>query len=107
MDADQVVSFNPGGANAGLAYVVRVDGGLANDPSLTDPKRDLKCGKYAYWARLRLNRRTTSEGAAIDALAQAFVDNTGLQATIARFPPEPTGRRMRKCSSARTRIKAR
>lgn len=86
MDADQVVSFNPGGAQAGNAYVIRVDGGLANDSSLTDPKRDLKCGKYAYWSALRLNRRTASEGAAIDALAQAFVDNTGLQATISIIP---------------------
>ena len=85
-DSDQVVSFNPGGANDGLAYVVRVDGGLANDPSLTDHKRDLKCGKYAYWAGERLNRRTTSEGAAVDAYMQAFVDNAGLQATIGIIP---------------------
>jgi ABC-type phosphate transport system substrate-binding protein len=86
MDADQVTHFNVGGDNAGLAYVVRVDGGLANDPSLSDPKRDLKCGKYAYWASERLNRRTTSEGADVDALAQAFVDDTGLQATISIIP---------------------
>ncbi len=86
MDADQVVSFNPGGAQAGNAYVIRVDGGLANDPSLTDPKRDLKCGKYAYWSALRLNRRTASEGAAIDALTQAFIDNAGLQNTIGFIP---------------------
>lgn len=86
MDADQVVSFNVGGANAGLAYVVRVDGGLAHDPSLTDPKRDLKCGKFAYWSALRLNRRTASEGVSIDALAQAFIDNASLQATIAVIP---------------------
>ena len=86
MDADQVVSFNPGGANAGLAYVVRIDGGLANDPSLADPKRDLKCGKFAYWAGWRLNRRTTSEGAAIDQLAADYVTNAGLQATIAVIP---------------------
>ena len=86
MDADQVVSFNPGGANVGLGYVVRIDGGLANDPSLSDPKRDLKCGKFAYWSSLRLNRRTTSEGAATDALTQAFIDNAGLQATISVIP---------------------
>ena len=86
MDADQVVSFNVGGAQAGNAYVVRVDGGLANDPSLTDQKRDLKCGKYAYWSALRLNRRTASEGAAIDALTQAFIDNAGLQITISQIP---------------------
>lgn len=86
MDADQVVSFNPGGAQAGNAYVISVDGGKAYDPSLTDPKRDLKCGKYAYWSALRMNRRTASEGAGIDALAQAFVDNAGLQATIGIIP---------------------
>jgi ABC-type phosphate transport system substrate-binding protein len=86
MDADQVVSFNVGGANAGLAYVSRVDGGLANDPSLTDPKRDLKCGKFAYWSALRMNRRTASEGASIDALSQAFVDNANLQVTISQIP---------------------
>ena len=86
MDSDQVVSFNVGGAQAGNAYVVRIDGGLANDPSLTDPKRDLKCGKYAYWAGWRLNRRTASEGAAIDALATAYVTNAGLAVTIGQIP---------------------
>jgi ABC-type phosphate transport system substrate-binding protein len=86
MDTDQVVAFNPGGAQAGNGYAVRIDGGLANDPSLTDPKRDLKCGKYAYWVSWRLNRRTTSEGASIDALAQAFIDNAGLQSTIGIIP---------------------
>ncbi len=86
MDSDQVVSFNVGGAQAGNAYVVRIDGGLANDPSLTDPKRDLKCGKYAYWAGWRLNRRIASEGAAIDALATAYVTNAGLATTIGQIP---------------------
>ena len=86
MDADQVTSFNVGGANAGLAYAVRIDGGLAYDPSLASPKRDLKCGKYPYWAGWRLNRRTTSEGPDIDALAQAYVDNAGLQTTISVIP---------------------
>ena len=89
MDSDQVRSFNPGGANAGLAYTVRVDGGLAHDPALSvgnNEKRDLKCGKYAYWSSLRLNRRVAGEGAAIDALAQAFVTNAGLQATISVIP---------------------
>ena len=103
MDADQVVSFNPGGANDGLAYVVRVDGGLANDPSLTDPKRDLKCGKYAYWAGWRLNRRTTSEGAAVDALAAGLRSQCRFcRRRSGSSRPEPTGRRMKRCSSART-----
>lgn len=86
MDSDQVVSFNVGGAQAGNAYVIRLDGGLANDPSLTDPKRDLKCGKYAYWAGWRLNRRIASEGTDIDALAQAYVDNASLAATVQVIP---------------------
>lgn len=87
MDSDTVVSFNPGGANAGLGYTVRLDGGLAHDPALVgNEKRDLRCGKYAYWAGWRLNRRTTSEGAAIDALAQAYVDNASAQATISIIP---------------------
>lgn len=87
MDSDQVTSFNPGGANAGLAYAIRVDGGLAHDPALVgNEKRDLKCGKYAYWAGWRLNRRTTSEGAAIDALAQAYVTNAGASGTISIIP---------------------
>jgi ABC-type phosphate transport system substrate-binding protein len=41
MDADQVVSFNAGGANAGLGYTVRLDGGLAHDPAIVgNAKRD-------------------------------------------------------------------
>jgi ABC-type phosphate transport system substrate-binding protein len=86
MDADQVVSFNPGGASAGLAYVVPVDGGLANDPSLTDRKRDLKCGKFAYWTALRLNQRTTPIGGGTDALISAFISNVQAAATIAQIP---------------------
>lgn len=86
MDSDAVVKFNVGGSKAGLAYQIRIDGALPHDPSLTDPKRDLKCGKYAYWAGWRLNRRTAGEGAAIDALAQAFVDNASAQATVSIIP---------------------
>jgi ABC-type phosphate transport system substrate-binding protein len=88
MDADQVVSFNPGGANAGLAYTVRIDGGLAHDPSLgaTNEKRDLKCGKYAYWTSLRLNRRPADAGTPSDTLAQAFIANAGLASTISIIP---------------------
>jgi ABC-type phosphate transport system substrate-binding protein len=87
MDADQLVSFNVGGANAGLGYTVRLDGGLAYDPALVgNEKRDLRCGKYAYWAGWRLNRRVAGEGAAIDALAQAYVDNASAQATISIIP---------------------
>ena len=86
MDSDSVVSFNPGGANAGLAYTVPVDGGLAHDPSLTDRKRDLKCGKYAYWTALRLNQRTTPIGGGTDTLMAAFIANVQTAAAIAQLP---------------------
>lgn len=87
MDADAFVKFKVGGSLAGLAYPVRVDGALAYDPALVgNEKRDLKCGKYAYWAGWRLNRRASGEGAAIDALAQAYVDNASSQATISVIP---------------------
>jgi len=86
MAADQVVSFNLGGANVGLAYVVRVDGGLANDPSLPDRKRDLKCGNYAFWTALRLNQRSTVIGLGTDQLMSAFLSNVQAASTIAQIP---------------------
>ncbi len=87
MDSDQDKSFDPGQPNAGLANPVRVDGGLANDPTIPgNPKRDLKCGKYAYWSSLRLNRRPADAGTPSDNLAQAFIANAGLQATISIIP---------------------
>ncbi len=86
MDSDQVTRYLTGGAAVGLAYVVPMDGGLANNPVLPDRKRDLKCGKYAYWAGERLNRRSTSEGSDIDALQAAFVADASSAATIALIP---------------------
>jgi hypothetical protein len=86
MDADQLVTFQTAGTNFGTAYPVRVDGGLAYDASLTDPKRDLKCGRYPYWAAWRLNKRTSSEGSDIDLVRDAFITNAGLQTTISIIP---------------------
>ena len=57
MDADQVSAFAPGGSQPGAAYVVAVDGGRANNTALADDKRDLKCGKYAYWTYLEFYPR--------------------------------------------------
>ncbi len=71
------------------SYQVRIDGGLAHDPSAATAalkKQDLKCGRYPYWAGWRLNRRPTSEGSAIDALMQAFVDDAGSANTISIIP---------------------
>jgi hypothetical protein len=86
MDSDQETHFLAGGDNVGLAYAVRVDGTLTHDVSKTDPREDLKCGRYSYWTNERLNRRTTSEGADIDALATAFITNASTSATIAALP---------------------
>lgn len=90
MDADQLLQFTnallPNGnpnPNIGLGYLIGIDGAKAYDASLTDPKRDLKCGRYPYWANWRLNRRAAGEpDANINTLAQAFITDAGLQSTI-------------------------
>jgi len=85
-ETEELVRFEAGGANAGLAYQIAIDGGRAYDSTLADPKQDLKCGRYAFWANLRLYRRVAGEGAAVDAVAQAFITNAGLQSTIQQIP---------------------
>jgi len=82
MDADQETHFLAGGDNVGLGYAVKVDGTLAKDASKSDPRVDLKCGRYAYWTNERLNRRSTSEGADIDAVMTKFVADASTSATI-------------------------
>ncbi len=82
VDADLVPTI----ANA---YQVRLDGALPHNPTAATPalkKQDLTCGRYAYWVGWRLNRRTTSEGSAIDALMQAYVDDASSEGTIAIIP---------------------
>ena len=79
-------AFKPAASHPGLAHPVRVDGGLAFDPALADPKRDLKCGWYAYWTALRLNQRTATIGFGTDQLISAFIANVQAAATIAQIP---------------------
>ncbi len=79
LDADAV--------SAGPYYAVALDGYKANDTSLADPKANIKCGRYAYWSAWRLNRRTTSEGAAIDDLRDAFVTNAQIASNINSLVP--------------------
>jgi hypothetical protein len=94
MDQDQIVQFTnatlPNGnpnPNLGLGYSIGIDGHKAYDPSLTDKKRDLKCGRYPYWAGWRLNRRVGGEpDNNINTLAAAFVTDAGLQNTISLIP---------------------
>lgn len=90
MDSDQLLQFtNPlkadgtANPNFGLGYLVGIDGAKPYDATLSDPKRDLKCGRYPYWANWRLNRRAAGEpDANINTLAQAFITDAGLQTTI-------------------------
>ena len=77
LDADSV---------AGPYYAVALDGYKANDTSLTDPKSNVKCGRYAYWSAWRLNRRTTSEGALIDDVNQAFINAAQLASNVNAIP---------------------
>ena len=94
MDADQLLQFTnallPNGSpnpNVGLGYLIGIDGAKAYDASLTDPKRDLKCGRYPYWAAWRLNRRAAGEpDANINTLALAFIADAGLASTINIIP---------------------
>ena len=94
MDADQLLQFtNPllpnGNPNPNLnqGYLIGIDGAKAYNSALTDKKRDLKCGRYPYWAGWRLNRRGAGEpDANINTLAQAFITDAGLPQTIGIIP---------------------
>lgn len=87
LDADANVGAT--GTSITPGYDVKLNGLLANDPSLTDPKVNLKCGKYLYWVGWRLNYRTADDpgiSASQDALIQAFVTDAQNPATIALLP---------------------
>jgi ABC-type phosphate transport system substrate-binding protein len=61
MEADQAASMSaPGGALVAQAYQVKLDGYLPNDPTLSDPQANLKCGKFKYWSIERFNTRNPS-----------------------------------------------
>ncbi len=85
MDADQVVAQNSlGQVVQTLAYPIEIDGAMANDPTVSDPKQDIKCGRYQYWSALQLLLRTTAPSSV--ALGTAFITNAGLQSTIGILP---------------------
>lgn len=91
MDSDQLLQFTstllPNGnpnPNLGLGYLVGIDGAKPYDATLSDPKRDLKCGRYPYWANWRLNRRLAGEpDGNINTLAQAFITDASSTSAIA------------------------
>lgn len=87
LDADQELLFTTvGNARFGDAYMVALEGTKPRNPSLADPKQDLKCGRYPYWATWRLNVRQADAGTSSDILATAFKTNAGLDATIQLVP---------------------
>jgi len=82
VDADVSVATAP-------AYPVQLNGFFANDTSLTDPKQNVRCGKYLYWAGERLNTRNYADPgitADITALANDFITDTSTASTIALLP---------------------
>jgi ABC-type phosphate transport system substrate-binding protein len=82
VDADVSVATTP-------AYPVKLNGVFANDTSLTDPKINVKCGKYLYWAGERMNTRNYSDPgitASITALANVFITNASSSSTVALLP---------------------
>ncbi len=86
MDADQIRAFLPGGSNPGAAYAVAVDGGRANDTTLADRKRDLKCGKYAYWTYLQFFPRIIAP-VPPQPLTNDFISIAQSAASIPLLPP--------------------
>ncbi|MBX3304364.1 MAG: substrate-binding domain-containing protein [Nitrospira sp.] len=81
-EAEELARFETGGNRAGLAYIIKVNGASAHDVTKSDPKVDFKSGRYPLWGNVRLFRRAAGEGAATDALAQAFVAAAGSKTTI-------------------------
>jgi len=82
LDADVSVATPP-------AYPVKLAGFFANDTSLPDPKINVKCGKYLYWAGERMNTRNYADPgitASITALATAFIADASSSTLIALLP---------------------
>lgn len=81
-EAEELARFETGGNRAGLAYIIKIDGSSAHDVTKADPKEDLKSGRYPFWANVRFFRRAAGEGAATDALSQAFTAAATSKTTI-------------------------
>jgi len=69
-------------------YPVKLAGLLAHDPSLADPKANVKCGMYLYWAFenfLYLPTLSSSNPNAF-ALATSFINSAGSSTVVANTP---------------------
>jgi ABC-type phosphate transport system substrate-binding protein len=66
-------------------YEIKLNGLYANDPSLPDPRLNVKCGKYLYWTGERLNVRAAADpdiSSDQNTLIQAFIADASNPATI-------------------------
>ena len=76
------------------AYPIKLNGLAANDSSLSDPKINVKCGQYLYWAGERENVRSGTDpgidGGATSgpqhSLATAFINASSSSSVIANLP---------------------
>lgn len=87
MEADQ--AFDAANPTVGVskAYEVKMDGFKAYDPTLADPKENLKCGKWKYWVGERMNTRNpSSSDPATAALISATIAMASDPATIGILP---------------------
>jgi subtilisin family serine protease len=74
-------------------YGIKLNGLYANDPSMPDPKLNVKCGKYLYWTGERLNVRAAADpdiSSDQSTLIQSFIADASNPVTIAMMPTGTT-----------------
>ena len=87
MEADQAFAAANPTVGVSLAYEVKMDGFKAYDPTLADPKENLKCGKWKYWVGERMNTRNpSSSDPSVAALISATIAMASDPATIGILP---------------------
>ncbi len=93
MEVDQAISGCATCLQPGNGFLVKVDGASPFD-SVTfpsDPKSDLKCGKYLYWSGERMNTRSTPPSGFLDpnagSLAVNFINTAKSPGFLATVTP--------------------
>jgi len=89
METDQAeLLANPGGGLVPQGYLVKLDGYLPDDASLSDPQANLKCGKYKFWTIERFNTRNpASADPNVLSLINAFFTNANDPNTVSQMNP--------------------
>jgi len=82
MEASQAATLTGG-------YVIRVDGYEARNTSLSDPRGNLKCGEYTFWAKERLYTRSPSSTDPV--IAQLLSDYIAAASDPAVLSTDPIG----------------